>query len=233
MPQFSPKPDAKAIARKVEGQLEQVEGNKKKQKLEKPFEPRCRVCTSPHRNLVDAMLAKGVMNYSQIAAKVPDKDGKLLDRRSISNHDKNHLGIQDEAIRRLLVAEAEVAQQDYEEGVKGALTRRGALEVLLAKGFDDIVSGRIDLEAKDMLAVITMLEKMDEATTTAQVEFMKAQVAAFTQAIKDEIDNRDIWDRIYQRMRVNLQRDGYDVGADPTEVVDAEVVDEPALPVAN
>lgn len=211
--------------KRVERQLQKLKEKNQEESLTPIFEPRCSVCKSPHRNLVDALLAKGSTSYSAIAARVPGEDGKPLDRRAVSNHAKSHLNFQEDAIRSLLEAEADEAAQNYEEGVRGAITRRGVLEVTLRKAFDDIVSGRIEVESKDMLAVIQMLEKMDEATNAAQVDYMRAQVSAFLQAVKDEIDDREVWNRIAERARRNMQIEGY------TVVQDAEVVEE--LPPPN
>jgi hypothetical protein len=234
MPKFNVKNSPEAIAKRVDAQMEKVKENRETMALEPIFEPRCSVCKSPHRNLVDALLAKGSTSYSAIAARVPGDDGKPLDRRAISNHAKNHLGFAEDAIRGLLEAEADEVAQNYEDGVRGALTRRGALEVTLRKAFDDVVSGRIEVEAKDMLAIIQLLEKMDETTNAAQVDYMRAQTSAFIQAIKDEIDDREIWERISTRAKRYMKLEGYELPGETENVQEAEVVDEPeALPPAD
>lgn len=231
MPKFSRENSPEKIQKRVEGQLAKVKENREAMEIEPIFEPRCSVCKSPHRNFVDSLLARGGVSFSAIAARVVGEDGKKLDRRAIANHSREHLGFQEHAVRALLEAEAEEAGQNFETGVRGALTRRGALEITLRKAFDDVISGRTEVEAKDMLAVITMLEKMDEATNAAQVDYMRAQTAAFIQAIKEEIDDRDIWERIASRARRIMQVDGYELPVAVENVQEAEVVE--ALPPAD
>lgn len=231
MPKFQLGSSPEQVQKRVEGQLEKVKRNRDAMELEPIFEPRCSVCTSPHRNLVDALLARGGVSFTAIAERVPDETGKLLDRRAISNHSKKHLGFQEHAIRALLEAEAEEAGQNFEEGVRGALTRRGALEITLRKAFDDVISNRIEVETKDMLAIIQMLEKMDETTNAAQVDYMRAQVSAFLQAIKDEVEDRELWERISNKARRIMKGEGYELPVEVDNVQEAEVVE--ALPPAN
>jgi len=54
-------------------------------------EPRCATCTSEYRWFIEGMLAKRVP-YERIAKRVPaDERGRKVDRRSISNHRRNHM----------------------------------------------------------------------------------------------------------------------------------------------
>ncbi len=87
-------------------------------------EPRCHVCTSPHRHFIEGLLIKGA-NYLWISENVPGQEGSVIDRRSVSNHAKKHMSYQDSAIRAILEEEANTAAQNYEEGVKGAIIHRG------------------------------------------------------------------------------------------------------------
>lgn len=231
MPKFNRQNSSEAVAKRVEAQIKKVSQNREETALEPIFEPRCSVCKSPHRNLVDALLAKGGVSFTAIAQRVPGEDGKPLDRRAISNHSREHLNFNEHAIRGLLEAEADEAGQNYEDGVRGAITRRGALEVTLRKAFEDVISGRIDVEAKDMLAVIQMLEKMDETTNAAQVDFLRAQATAFLQAIKDVVDDREVWEAIHTRARRIMEIDGYETSVEGEIVQEAEVVE--ALPPAD
>lgn len=186
-----------------------------------PYEPRCSVCNSPFRLFIDSMLARGASSYSSIAEKVPGEDGKKLDRQAIANHAKRHLGFQDDAIRRVLEAEALEVAQNYEENVRGAMTRRGALEIALRKGFEDLVAGRTEVEVKDLLAIIQALEKMDETTNSAAVDQMRMQTEAFVRAIREEVDDEDLWERIYERTRKIIAQQGYQY----EPVVDVAAVD--------
>lgn len=229
MPKFNlpNKPSDAQLAKleeKMEGQIEKIRSNQQPPKI---VEVRCAVCQSPYRDFIDTMLVKGGANYSDIARKVPGKDGKEIDRRSISNHAKNHLGFIEDAMRSILEAEAEEANQNYEDNYKGAITYRGALEIALRKAYNEIVSGNVEMEAKDLIAIIQTLEKMDEQTNSAQVDFLRAQTSAFIQAIKEETDT-EVWTRISERAHKLMSLEGYE--NDPvTETVEAEAVELPPV----
>jgi hypothetical protein len=145
------------------------------------------------------MLIRG-SSYVAISEHIPGEDGKRIDRRSISNHAKKHLGFQEAAIRALLEEESSMAQQNFEEGVRGAITHRGVLEIMVRKAYDDITSGLVEVEPKDLIATIQVLQKMDERTESVAVDELRAQVSAFIQAIKEETD-RETWEKIAHRAR--------------------------------
>jgi hypothetical protein len=188
------------------------------------FEPRCNCCTSPHRQFIEGLLVKGA-NYVWISDNVPGQDGDKIDRRSVSNHAKKHMAYQDAAIRAVLEEEANVASQNYEEGVRGAVTHRGVLEVALRKAYEDIVSGATIVEARDMIQLINTLQKMDEQTEQVAVNELRAQVQAFVEAIRSETDP-DTWDRIFRRMKSIMSSEG------TGDIPDVEVVHATALPAA-
>ena len=55
-------------------------------------ESRCRVCISPFREYIEDMTLAGA-SYSFIARRTPpDRLGRKVDRRSISNHRRKHMG---------------------------------------------------------------------------------------------------------------------------------------------
>lgn len=164
-----------------------------------PFEPRCDACTSPYRQFIDTMLIRGA-SYSSIAEQVPGVEGKRIDRRSVSNHAKKHLGFQETAIRALLEEESNMADQNFEEGVRGAITHRGVLEIMVRKAYDDIINGLVEVEPKDLISTIQVLQKMDERSESIAVDELRAQVSAFIQAIKEETD-RETWERISIRTK--------------------------------
>ncbi len=138
MPDFNNAKNAADLeVSKVEGALKRISEADNRPPL--PFEPRCEVCTSPYRHFIDSMLVKGGYSYVYIANTVPGKGDKKIDRRSVANHAKKHLGFQEQALRALLEEEADMAEQNYEEGVRGAITHRGVLEIAVRKAYDDII----------------------------------------------------------------------------------------------
>jgi len=185
-------------------------------------EPRCHVCTSPHRNYIERLLAIKGANYVWISENIPGLDGQKIDRRSVSTHAKKHMSYDQAAIRAILETEAEESGQNYEEGVRGAITHRGALEVALRKGFEDIANGVVTVEPRDLIAIVNQIEKMDAQTESVAVNLLRAQVNAFVEAIRQETDP-DTWDRIFRRFKRIMDDD--ELGLPPgDEIVDAEVI---------
>lgn len=185
-----------------------------------PYEPRCHVCTSPHRQYVEGLLIKGA-NYVWISENVPGQEGSKIDRRSVSTHAKKHMGYNDAAIRAILEAEAEQSAQNYEEGVRGAITHRGVLEVALRKAYEDIAAGVVTVEPRDLISIVNTISKMDEQTETVAVNQLRAQVNAFVESIRAETDP-ETWDRIWTRFKGIMQEDGHTLPA--STVTDAEVI---------
>lgn len=230
MPKFDlPDPEASEEApkteleKKVASQVARVQASKAQPP--KIIESRCDVCQSPYRDFIDAMLVKSGANYSEIARKVPGKEGKTIDRRSVANHAKNHLAFMDDAMRTILEAEAEEANQNYEDNYRGAITHRGTLEVALRKAFGEVASGNVEFEAKDLVLIVNTLQKMDEQTNSAQVDFLRAQTSAFIQAIKEETD-LEVWARIADRARRLMSLEGYKDEPE-SDIVEAEVIELP------
>lgn len=160
-------------------------------------EPRCHVCKSNMRKAIDRLIAGGT-NYSEI--------GRLfsIDRRSISNHAKEHLGWEEAAVRRIIEHEARAAEEDLEEGIKGVLTRRVYLNVGLQKALDALLNGDVTVEPKDALAIIQHLDKLESQTEGAAIDELRVQFNAFVQAIR-EICPPEQWQKILDRTKELLE----------------------------
>jgi hypothetical protein len=159
------------------------------------FEPKCHVCQSSYRRAIDRMVALGT-SYSEISRIF----GGEIDRRSISNHAKEHLNYEEAAIRRILEREAEAAQENLEDGIRGQLSRRAYLEIALQKALEGLLNGDTSVEPKDALAIIEKLDRLDTQGEGAALDEIRLQFNAFMQAIR-EISMFDI-ERIKQPMEL-------------------------------
>lgn len=180
---------------------------KKKEREKFPdriLEQRCNVCKHPYRDFIETMLVRG-STYKGIADRVTPK----VDRRSISNHFKSHMDLQDAALRTILEAEAKMQGQNFEEGVGDAVTKRGVLEVMLRKGFEDIQTGVTTVEARDLVQIAKLLGDMDSHAYEVGLDALRGQVQIFIQAIKDTCD-RDTQTAIAERVKVLRAREGLD-----------------------
>lgn len=160
-------------------------------------EPRCHVCQSNMRKAIDRLIAAGT-KYTEI--------GRLfgIDRRSISNHAKEHLGWEEAAIRRIIEDEARAAEEDFEEGIKGVLTRRVYANVGLKKALDALLNNEVTVEPKDALALIQYLDKLESDTEGAAIDELRVQFNAFVQAIR-EICPPEQWQHILDRTKELLE----------------------------
>lgn len=167
------------------------------------FEPRCHVCQHPHRDWIEMMLIKGA-SYKGLQDRVPPIQGhQKLDRRGISNHHKNHMDLEDAAIRAILEREATLVSQDFAEGVEDAVTKRGVLEVMLRKGFADVTAGVTTVEPRDLIQLAKLLGEMDTHAGQVGLDEARAQVQIFIQAIKNvcDLDTQGAIAREVKRLR--------------------------------
>lgn len=143
-------------------------------------EAKCHTCQNPHRLWIESMLFKG-MSYKAIADSIPDGP----DRRSISHHYQHHMRVDQAVVRGILEEEAGILNQNVEEGVKGAFTNRGALNVLIRKAYDDAYAGITTVEPRDLIQMIKLYNEMDSSASVQAMEEAKAAVRIYTDAIKN------------------------------------------------
>lgn len=201
-------------------------------------EPRCAVCQHKDRAYLEYMIAHGVA-YSAIANRVESSIEGSLDsfRRSLSNHAKKHMALDDAVTRAILEEEAALIGQNYEDSVRGAITHRGMLEVLARKAYSDVINGVSTVEPKDMIQMVKLLREMESDTANTSVETYKVQVAIFEEAIKNvcaELPNgQEILQMLVDEIRHLRTKEEFNdtieegfrrVGI--PEYVDAQVIDE-------
>jgi hypothetical protein len=199
MPEFRdvPEPDPKKLTngngkhpgRNLKQDLEAVKKNHEKAmegatgKLPpRIVEPRCHTCQSDYRDYIEREIIRG-HSYLAIAKSIPDGP----DRRSISKHHKEHMAITAAAYRAILEEEASLEGQNYDEGVRGAITNRGVLELMIRKGFDDVIDNNTMVEPKDLIQIIKLKSEKDANHAQIQVETYKRQVDLFKQAILEVV----------------------------------------------
>jgi hypothetical protein len=143
----------------------------------------CHVCMSPRRLFIEQMLLRN-LSYSAISNSLL-ASGEDIDRRSISRHSKEHMKVQDAVTRAMMEQEANLIGQQYEEGVEGAFTVRGALITLARKGYDDAMAGTTTVEVKDIVQLLKQYNELEASTSSAAVEESKMAVRLFMEAIQN------------------------------------------------
>lgn len=148
---------------------------------EEIVEPRCSVCKSRFRRTMDQLLVMGVP-FSEIARQF-ETEG--INRRSLSNHKRRHLSIEQAAIRQVIEEKARQMGEDVDNTRRSLLTRRSYLEIAMMKSYQAIIDGTLTPEPRDVVHMIALLEKMDKDTASTQVDEMMRDFNAFTQAVKE------------------------------------------------
>jgi hypothetical protein len=207
-----------------------VGGSKKGEKLPaKPtngsgvpmiIEPRCKVCTSQHRHVIDNMLVSGY-SFSEIARHF---DFAGIDRRSISNHKSKHLSYEEAAIRAVIEREAMLAQKNHEEGVDRLVTKQSYLEVALQKAYDQLVNNLVEIPAGDAVKLIDTLQKLEAQYADVAIDEMRVQFNAFMQAVK-EFCPSDLWDDIRNRTHEIVSSSGRSSPFIQAQIEEADIID--------
>jgi hypothetical protein len=168
------------------------------------YEPRCNVCQHAFRDWIEVMLIKG-MPYKTLGERVSPQ----VDRRSISNHYKKHMDLQDIAFRQMLEREARLEGLDIEEGVEDIITKRGVLETMVRKGYNDVLNGVTTVEPRDLVQITKLLAEMETRQNQIGLDELRAQVQIFIQAIRDVCDP-DMQAAIAERVKLLRSRENID-----------------------
>lgn len=165
-------------------------------------EPRCRICRSEFRVLIDRMIA-GPYTYAAIARQFAGKDQHLISshdalRKSIERHAKLHVTVRDQAVRQIIEQRAIEQGLLVDEQVNIMSTTQGLLDLYIQKGFEQITKDGTWVRHQDVLEAVKMVEEMRRDTVAEQVEILKKQVSAISAAVR-EIVPPDLHPRLIQR----------------------------------
>lgn len=209
-PKFPPSVDILKVAQQHEKAL--AKALEKSAAPPRIIEPRCHVCTSDYRDYIEGCLNLG-HSYLSIQNSLPED--VRVDRRSISSHQaKGHMPIRETAFRAILEQEASLESQNFETGVRGAVTLRGMLEILARKGFEDVVNDLSQVEVKDLVQIVKLKAEMDENTAIIQIEEYRRQVEIITKAIQEVIPQNLITELMVKIDKIsNELKEQSDVGA--------------------
>ena len=151
-------------------------------------EPRCNVCKSEFRPLIDRMIA-GPYSYMAIARQFKGKDKHLNGnieavRKSIERHAKSHVTVRDAAVREIIEQRALEAGLLVEDQKNQLLTTEALLDLYVQKGFDQVTEPGSRVRHQDILEAVKTIEQMRRDTVSEQLEVWKKQVWAISQAVR-------------------------------------------------
>lgn len=190
------------------------------------FEPRCHVCTHQHRHWIETMLIYG-QSYVSISRAIEQSPADDVDRRSISKHAKEHMNVQDAAMRAVIETEAELEGKNFEEGVANVLTMRSILEVMAHKGYKDIVDGNVTVEPRDLIQIARIKSEMDNQGAISAAEEARLQVQIMTEAIRRAFPQAEDQAKVVREIKLLKKQYGLEQAEkllDNPDVIEAEVV---------
>ena len=173
--------------------------SEKEDRLAPPIfvEPRCSICAGAfagHRLWIENLLVKGRSDKS-IAESFPPLNGETLSRKTVGNHKKNHMKLDQAVIRATLEQEADKIQQNFEEGVAGAVTDRGIVKVLIMKAYESALADITVVEVKDLIQLIKLSQEFEAGNSDLQYQEAANAVALFKAAIKAVLQSGDFVSR--------------------------------------
>jgi hypothetical protein len=207
-------------------------------------EPRCAICAGDYaqwRVWIEQQLYKG-RAYSAIARAIPPVNNRPLDRRTVSTHLDKHVKLDEAIVRATLNEEATVIGQNFQEGVKGAITDRGIVKVLIQKAYEDAMAGITTVEPKDLIQLIKLSQEFESGNTDLQYREAENAVRIFMNAIKNVMLSETFFDKeVGNTILVAIQDEVRDLRTkDEIEaslesrlglpIPDAEVIDDPTIP---
>lgn len=190
-------------------------------------EPRCNVCKSEFRSLIDRMIA-GPYSYTAIARQFIGKDDNFsgdvrnkrdLDRirKSVERHAKNHVTMRNQAVREIIEQRAMEHGMLVEEEKIQFLTTEGLLDLYIQKGYEEITDSDGFVRHQDILEALKMKEEMRRDTVNEQLDVMKRQVTAIAQAVNELVPS-EIHPLLAERARQLFEEPGSILEIKPLEL---------------
>lgn len=167
-------------------------------------EPKCKVCSSPHRREIDMMLATGwsnvaVMNhFNQIAGE------GFFNKHNIGRHKSRHLSTRDAAVRRIIEERARQFGVDVDNVEGFIVTKAAVLDTIIQSGMEGIHRGDTFVEPKDVLTAVQQLDKFESEWKETAIDEIMSEFKAFTEAVK-EIVGEEQYEAIFTAFERRLE----------------------------
>lgn len=154
----------------------------------------CKVCTSPEtiRAVVDKLLIYP-KSYREILkeARLYEEDldvpeSSRISYHSIRTHALNHLSVEKRAIRQTIEEKATLKGKKVIDAGGTLLTPEAFYEVIIAKGFDNIVNGLDSPTISQTMQAVALLQKLEEqAGREYRPEVLVNQLNIIVMAIRE------------------------------------------------
>lgn len=165
------------------------------------IEKRCHVCTSQYRKDMEELIVKG-LSYSEIA-RYFEAMGESVTRKNLSNHHERHMWVEKAAYRKIIEQRAREAMIDVDEAQGFIMTKRALLEMMVHKGWERFLTGEAEIGAKELIAIIDKMERMEAEEKSVAVDEMMSEFQAFADAVKLSVPEA-MWKEIHAQFDLNM-----------------------------
>lgn len=144
-------------------------------------EPRCLICNSPARQKVDRLLVAGFSNTS-VAQELMESDSAFSDknidtvRKNVERHAKQHVDIRSRGVREIVERRAREQGILVDSAIGQITSGRALLDILIAKATEQAGDPASKVHFRDAIEAVKMLEEVQKAEFTYQLEHMQKQV---------------------------------------------------------
>jgi hypothetical protein len=174
------------INNKYEEEEDNLPANNTKPKtLERTRVPQCTVCNSEYRDQIEIWVARGY-KISEIHKQL-DQAGAGVSYRSILRHKENHMDLEKIAYRTIIEKNMEELSQEEAKNTIRLVTGQAFIDLLLQRGFDELVNGTMPVEAKDVIKAIEVKSTMDEKGVMEFQTRIMAQIDAIRIAMEEAL----------------------------------------------
>lgn len=160
-------------------------------------EPRCKICQSPHRAEIDAMLRRGDSQAS-VRRHWNDVLGQdNLTANNLSGHARNHLYATNptEWIRKTLRKQRLIGNP---EGIAPELRPEDALLTVIKDGLAQLDAGTTVTKPGDIVGAARELNRIRDQSAKATEHEVLREMKLYTEAVRENVDQATM-ERIYER----------------------------------
>lgn len=150
------------------------------------FQPRCKVCQSDFRSIIERLLVTG-HPYVGIARQFVNKDPQFhtsVDslRKSIERHRKAHMNAHDNAIRGLLEKQAREQGVLVETVQEQLISEEALLQLAVKKGTEQLTNSDSRIKYQDAIKAAELLRDKKYEEISIQMDIVNRQYNAIVQA---------------------------------------------------
>lgn len=153
------------------------------------FEPRCKICKSEFRPIIDRLIVGG-NSFVMIAEQFRGKDSQLTGsidaiRKSVERHSKKHLSVRDAAVRQILEQKARESGVLVETVREQLVSAEAMLELAVKKGTEQLGDPDARIKYQDAIKAAELLRDKKYEEMSQQVEMLSRQVQAIQQGLQE------------------------------------------------